>query len=58
MQLSDIEAYDWRLGRWSRMIGTAFVTWLDLPPEQRWLDRADVLVLKKDKSPKKRLVVY
>lgn len=34
----DFESYGWRVGRWSQMVGNAFVAWLDLPPGLRWLD--------------------
>ena len=36
--LSAAEAYDWRVGRWSRAVGGILVDWLDLPPGLRWLD--------------------
>lgn len=31
-------AYNGYVGRWSKFVGEQFVTWLDIPPEQRWLD--------------------
>ncbi len=36
--LGKAEAYDWRVGRWSRAVGGILVDWLDLPPGLRWLD--------------------
>lgn len=35
---TDAEAYEQYVGRWSRSIGEKFLAWLDIPPEQRWLD--------------------
>ena len=32
------EAYEAYVGRWSRLVAAAFVSWLDVPPGQRWLD--------------------
>jgi ubiquinone/menaquinone biosynthesis C-methylase UbiE len=31
-------AYDQWMGRWSRLVADAFVVWLDLPSNLRWLD--------------------
>jgi SAM-dependent methyltransferase len=35
---SDGEAYERLMGRWSRLAGEAFLDWLDVPPNLRWLD--------------------
>jgi SAM-dependent methyltransferase len=32
------EAYGWRVGRWSRLVGRSFVGWLDVGSGRRWLD--------------------
>ncbi len=32
------EAYGWRVGRWSRMVGRSLVEWLNRPAGLRWLD--------------------
>lgn len=32
------EAYEPYVGRWSRFVGNAFVDWLAVPPDSRWLD--------------------
>src|ERR1044071_3906149 len=32
------EAYEKRMGRWSRIVGEAFLDWLDLPKGLRWID--------------------
>ena len=32
------EAYEPFVGRWSRFVGNAFVDWLAVPPDMRWLD--------------------
>ena len=32
------EAYESYVGRWSRLVGRAFVDWLAEPPDKRWLD--------------------
>lgn len=32
------EAYDWRAGRWSRMVGRTFVEWLNRPAGLKWLE--------------------
>ena len=34
----DGEAYERFMGRWSRLVGTAFLEWLDAPKGLRWLD--------------------
>ena len=31
-------AYNGYIGRWSRLIAEQFVGWLNIPPEQNWLD--------------------
>ncbi|MBG0560381.1 class I SAM-dependent methyltransferase [Actinoplanes aureus] len=31
-------AYEAYVGRWSRRVAEAFVSWLDVPPDRRWLD--------------------
>ena len=36
--MSDKEAYDWRVGRWSQMVGRSFVEWLGLNVGLRWLE--------------------
>ena len=36
--LDEGEAYDWRVGRWSGMVGEAFVAWLGRPAGLRWLE--------------------
>lgn len=35
---TDGEAYERLMGRWSRMVGEAFLGWLDVPKGLRWLD--------------------
>src|SRR4029079_10402334 len=35
---NDGEAYELMMGRWSRVVGKEFLTWLDIPKGQRWLD--------------------
>jgi ubiquinone/menaquinone biosynthesis C-methylase UbiE len=35
---TDGEAYEKRMGRWSRIVGEAFLDWLDLPKGLRWID--------------------
>src|SRR5262245_13492836 len=35
---TDGEAYERLMGRWSRLVGTAFLDWLDIPKGLRWLD--------------------
>lgn len=35
---TDGEAYERRMGRWSRMVGEAFLEWLAIPKGLRWLD--------------------
>ncbi len=35
---TDGEAYERLMGRWSRLVGTAFIEWLDAPKGLRWLD--------------------
>ena len=35
---TDGEAYERMMGRWSRAAGTAFLDWLALPPDLRWVD--------------------
>jgi SAM-dependent methyltransferase len=35
---TDGEAYERMMGRWSRLVGETFLTWLDLPRGLRWLD--------------------
>lgn len=32
------DPYDRYIGRWSRQVAPLFLTWLAIPPEQRWLD--------------------
>lgn len=32
------EAYERQMGRWSRVVGRAFIDWLDAPRDLRWLD--------------------
>jgi SAM-dependent methyltransferase len=32
------EAYEPYVGRWSRLVGNAFVDWLAEPPDKRWID--------------------
>lgn len=32
------EAYEPYVGRWSRLVGREFLSWLDLPASQQWLD--------------------
>ena len=34
----DGNAYERRMGRWSRVVGDVFLEWLDVPPGLRWLD--------------------
>ncbi len=36
--MSDKEAYDWRVGRWSQMVGRSFVKWLGCATGLRWLE--------------------
>jgi ubiquinone/menaquinone biosynthesis C-methylase UbiE len=35
---NDAAAYDRYVGRWSREVAKVFIHWLDVPPEQIWLD--------------------
>ena len=35
---TDGEAYERRIGRWSRLIGETFLDWLAVPKGLRWLD--------------------
>jgi SAM-dependent methyltransferase len=35
---TDGEAYERMMGRWSRLVGEAFLAWLDLPKGLQWLD--------------------
>ena len=35
---TDGEAYERLMGRWSRLVGKAFLDWLDVPKGLRWLD--------------------
>ncbi len=35
---TDGAAYKRLMGRWSRLVGEAFLDWLDIPPGLRWLD--------------------
>jgi ubiquinone/menaquinone biosynthesis C-methylase UbiE len=35
---SDGKAYERMMGRWSRVTGEQFVTWIDVPPGSRWAD--------------------
>jgi SAM-dependent methyltransferase len=35
---TDGKAYERLMGRWSRLVGTAFLDWLDIPRGLRWLD--------------------
>jgi len=35
---SDGAAYERLMGRWSRLVGQAFLDWLDVPKRMRWLD--------------------
>jgi SAM-dependent methyltransferase len=37
-RMSSNEAYGWRSGRWSALVGRAFVEWLERPSGLRWLD--------------------
>lgn len=32
------DAYDAYMGRWSRLVAKAFLRWLDVPADRRWLD--------------------
>ncbi|WP_328460871.1 class I SAM-dependent methyltransferase [Actinoplanes sp. NBC_00393] len=32
------DAYEAYVGRWSRLVAKTFVSWLDVPPNRRWLD--------------------
>lgn len=32
------DAYEAYIGRWSRLVAAAFLSWLDVPPGRRWLD--------------------
>ena len=34
---SDGETYEWLMGRWSRLVGKAFLAWLDTPKDLQWL---------------------
>src|SRR6516165_9192760 len=34
----DGEAYERRMGRWTRLAGEAFLDWLDVPTGLQWLD--------------------
>jgi ubiquinone/menaquinone biosynthesis C-methylase UbiE len=34
----DGEAYERLMGRWSRLVGEAFLDWLDVPKRLRWID--------------------
>lgn len=34
----DAEAYERRMGRWTRLAGEAFLNWLDVPTGLQWLD--------------------
>jgi SAM-dependent methyltransferase len=36
--MNEVEAYEWRVGKWSRLVGEAVVSWLDKPQGLRWLD--------------------
>jgi SAM-dependent methyltransferase len=35
---TDGEVYERLMGRWSRLVGEAFLDWLDVPANSRWLD--------------------
>ena len=35
---TDGAAYERLMGRWSRLVGQAFLDWLDVPKDLRWLD--------------------
>jgi ubiquinone/menaquinone biosynthesis C-methylase UbiE len=35
---TDGEAYERRMGRWSRVVGEVFLDWLDVPKGLRWID--------------------
>src|SRR5262245_66328262 len=35
---TDGEAYERLMGRWSRIVGEAFLDWLNAPKNLRWLD--------------------
>lgn len=35
---TDGKAYERMMGRWSRLVGSQFLDWLDIPHEQNWLD--------------------
>src|SRR3974390_977016 len=35
---TDGKAYERRMGRWSRIVGEAFLDWLAVPKGLRWLD--------------------
>ena len=35
---TDGDGYEMYVGRWSRKTGVGFLSWLDAPPRQRWLD--------------------
>jgi len=35
---TDGDAYERMMGRWSRLVGVAFLDWLDAPQRLRWLD--------------------
>ncbi|HEY4304624.1 MAG TPA: hypothetical protein VGM82_09165 [Gemmatimonadaceae bacterium] len=32
------DAYEPYIGRWSRLVARAFIEWLDVPRDARWLD--------------------
>ena len=34
---TDGEAYEWLMGRWSRMVAEAFFEWLNASKNLRWL---------------------
>ncbi len=36
--MSAEDAYGWRVGRWSQLVGRSFVAWLGLPRGLRWLE--------------------
>lgn len=38
IKFDDGAAYEWMMGKWSRLIGGAFVDWLSPPPNLRWVD--------------------
>jgi ubiquinone/menaquinone biosynthesis C-methylase UbiE len=35
---TDGAAYERLMGRWSRVVGQAFLNWVDVPKHLRWLD--------------------